>query len=273
MSTLSVNGVRLHVQTTGAGDVPLVMVHGSWASHQAWDFVVPRLAEHFRVVTYDRRGHSRSERPDEQGSVRQDVADLAALIEQVGSGHAWVVGNSFGAAITLRLVGERPDLLRGVVVHEPPLLGVLAGDPAATPLLETIQQHVMTVVQLIAAGDHAGAAEQFVDTVALGPGSWAQIPPDDRRTLVENAPTFLDETRDPEALAFDPAVLNGFAGPVLLTVGDQSPPMFAPVVAKIAAAAPRIQVRTLHGMGHVPQLTAPDAYVDVIVEFVRAHAS
>ena len=100
-----------------------------------------------------------------------------------------------------------------------------------------------------------------------------EMPPEIRQTFVENAPTFLDETRDPEALAFDPAVLNGFAGPLLLTVGDQSPPMFAPVVAKIAAAAPRIQVRTLNGMGHVPQLTAPDAYADMIVEFVRAHAS
>ena len=46
--------------------------------------VVPRLAESFRVITYDRRGHSQSERPSAQGSIREDVADLAALIEQLG---------------------------------------------------------------------------------------------------------------------------------------------------------------------------------------------
>src|SRR5262249_26317881 len=135
MSSVSVNGVRLHVQTTGTGDMPLVMVHGSWDSHRAWDVVVPRLAERFRVVTYDRRGHSRSERPDRPGSVREDVADLAALIEQVGPGRAWVVGSSFGAGIALRLAGARPELLRGVAAHEPPLLGVLADDTTAAAML------------------------------------------------------------------------------------------------------------------------------------------
>jgi pimeloyl-ACP methyl ester carboxylesterase len=273
MSSLSVNGVRLLVQTTGTGDVPLVLVHGSWDSHQTWEFVVPRLAEHFRVVAYDRRGHSGSERPDGPGSVRDDVADLAALIEQHAGGRAWVVGNSFGAAISLRLACERPDLLRGLVVHEPPLIGVLAGDPTAAPMLAAVAERIAAVAGRIAAGDHAGAAEQFVDTVALGPGAWAQIPPDERRTFVENAPTFLDETRDPEALAFDPSALNAFTGPVLLTFGDQSPPMFAPVVAKIAAAAPRVEVRTIVGTGHVPHLTAADAYVDMVVGFVRTHGA
>ena len=53
-------------------------MHGSWASHHIWDLVVPGLAELFRVVTNDRRGHSQSERPREQRSIRDDVADLAA---------------------------------------------------------------------------------------------------------------------------------------------------------------------------------------------------
>jgi pimeloyl-ACP methyl ester carboxylesterase len=273
MSSLSVNGVRLLVETTGTGDVPLVLVHGSWDSHRTWDLVVPRLAEHFRVVAYDRRGHSGSERPDGPGSVRDDVADLAVLIEQHAGGRAWVVGNSFGAAISLRLACERPDLLRGLVVHEPPLIGVLAGDPTAAPMLAAVGERIAAVAQRIAAGDHAGAAEQFVDTVALGPGAWEQIPPDERHTLIGNAPTFLDEVQDPEALAFDPPALNAFAGPVLLTFGDQSPPMFAPVIAKIAAAAPRIEVRTRTGQGHVPHLTGTDAYVDMIIEFLRANGS
>jgi pimeloyl-ACP methyl ester carboxylesterase len=68
MSTARVNGVSLHYELTGAGD-PLVLVHGSWGDHHNWDPVVPALAESFQVLTYDRRGHSQSERPDGQGSV------------------------------------------------------------------------------------------------------------------------------------------------------------------------------------------------------------
>ena len=70
MATLEVNGVRLFYELQGTGAVPLVLVHGSWNSHHAWDLVAPRLAEVFRVLTYDRRGHSQSERPTGQGSVQ-----------------------------------------------------------------------------------------------------------------------------------------------------------------------------------------------------------
>src|SRR6266567_33271 len=115
---------------------------GSWASHNIWDFVAPRLAESFRVLTYDRRGHSESQRPSGQGSVREDVADLAALIEHLELAPAWVAGNSFGASITLRLAGERPDLLRGRIGHEPPLFSLLAADPAVAPLLAEVGQRI-----------------------------------------------------------------------------------------------------------------------------------
>ena len=54
MATARVNGVRLFYERHGTGAVPLALVHGSWDSHHDWDLVVPRLAETFRVLTYDR---------------------------------------------------------------------------------------------------------------------------------------------------------------------------------------------------------------------------
>jgi pimeloyl-ACP methyl ester carboxylesterase len=272
MATAEVNGVRLFYELDGLGDVPLVLVHGSWNSHDDWDLLVPRLADSFRVLAYDRRGHSKSERPAGQGSVRDDVADLAALIERLALGPVWVIGNSFGASIALRLAGERPDVLRGVIGHEPPLFSLLGGDAALTPLLEDVQRKVGRVVARIAAGDHAGAAEEFVETVALGPGTWARLPPALQRTLIENAPTFLDEASDPEQLRFDLAWLGGFDRPALLTLGDQSPPAFAPVVAKLADALPHVTVLTLRGAGHIPHATDPDAYAQAIIAFTREHA-
>jgi pimeloyl-ACP methyl ester carboxylesterase len=257
MATAKVNGVQLFYELYGTGVVPLVLVHGSWDSHHDWDLVVPRLADAFRVLTYDRRGHSQSERPTGQGSVREDVADLAALIEYLGLVPAWVVGNSFGASITLRLAGERPDLFRGLIAHE--------------PLLAEVHQGIGSVVERIASGDHAGAAEQFVETVALGPGMWAQVPPEVRQTFIENAPTFLDEASDAEQLAFDLDWLREFSPPALLTRDDQSPPTFAPVVAKLAEALPRVEVVTFPGAGHIPHATHPEAYVEAISAFTRDH--
>jgi pimeloyl-ACP methyl ester carboxylesterase len=269
MAVANVNGVRLFYEVSGAGEVPLVLVHGSWGSHHNWDLVVPGLAESFRVLTYDRRGHSESERPPEQGSIREDVADLAALIGHLGLGPAWVAGNSFGASITLRLAGERSDLLRGVIAHEPPLFSLLANDPSVAPMLDEAGKRIGAVVERIASGDHAGAAEQFVETVALGPGTWAQLPPDLQQTFITNAPTFLDEAHDPEQLAFDLAWIRAFHRPSLLTTGDQSPPTFAPVVAKVADVLPNASVVTFPGAGHIPHITHPDAYVEAIMAFIR----
>jgi pimeloyl-ACP methyl ester carboxylesterase len=271
MPTAKVNGVRLFYELTGTGAVPLVLVHGSWDSHHDWDLVVPRLADSFRVLTYDRRGHSQSERPAGPGSVHEDVADLAALIEHLGLEPVWVVANSFGASITLRLAGERPELLRGLIGHEPPLLSLLADDPTLAALLTEVHQRIGAVVERIASGDHAGAAERFVERVALGPGMWAQLPPKVQQTHIENAPTFLDETNDPEQLAFDVESIRGFSQPTLLTLGDQSPPIFAPVVAQLAKALPRVEVLTFPGAGHIPHATDPDAYVEAIVAFTRKH--
>jgi pimeloyl-ACP methyl ester carboxylesterase len=273
MATAKVNGVRLFYELDGTGKVPLVLVHGSWDSHDDWDLVVPRLADSFRVLTYDRRGHSRSERPTGRGSVREDVADLGALIEHLGLVPAWVAGNSFGASIVLRLAGERPELFRGLIGHEPPLFSLLVDDPILAPMLAEVDQRIGAVVERIASGDHAGAAEQFVETVALGPGSWAQVPPELRQTFIENAPTFLDEARDPEQLAFDLGWIREFSKPALITRGDQSPPAFAPVVARLAKALPRVEVLTFPGAGHIPHATHPDAYVEAIIAFTRKHAA
>lgn len=269
MATAKVNGVRLFYEISGVGKIPLVLVHGSWGSHHSWDPVVPGLAESFRVLTYDRRGHSESERPPDQGSVREDVADLAALIEHLGLGAAWVVGNSFGASITVRLAGERAGLLRGIIAHEPPLFSLLANDPKVKWMLDDVNVKMRPVVDRIACGDHAGAAEQFVDDVAFGPGIWARLPASLQQTMIRNAPTFLDETRDPEQYVLDLSGIAAFRQPALLTLGDQSPAMYAPVVAKLAETLPHAATHTFAGAGHIPYATHPNAYIETVTAFIR----
>ena len=271
MATAKVNGIRLHYELLGDRGIPLVLVHGSWDSRDDWGEVVSPLAESYRVLAFDRRGHSRSEHIPGQGCVREDVADLAALIEHLGLAPAWVAGNSFGASISIRLACQHPELLRGLIAHEPPLFSLLADDAVVAPMLEDVKRLIGAVVERIAAGDHAGAAEQFVETVALGLGTWVQIPPESQKAMIENAPTFLDEANDPEALAFDTTWLEGFSKPTLLTMGDQSPPTFAPVVRLLSAALPHAEVVTIQGAGHVPHSTHPVAYVDLLRRFITGH--
>jgi pimeloyl-ACP methyl ester carboxylesterase len=114
-----VNGVELYFETQGeAAGPPVVLVHGSRSDHHTWDAVAPLLARRCRVTAYDRRGHGESGASGAQG-MREDAADLGALIEQLTNAPAHVVGNGVGATVVLLLVIERPDLFASVAVHEP----------------------------------------------------------------------------------------------------------------------------------------------------------
>jgi pimeloyl-ACP methyl ester carboxylesterase len=271
MAHVTANGVRLFYELSGEGHVPIILVHGSWVSHHDWDPLITRLRPTFRVMAYDRRGHSQSERPATPGRIREHVDDLAALIEHLQLAPAWVVGNSSGASIVLRMASERPHLLQGLIAHEPPLFSLLDGDPAAVPMLQEVRAKLMVVGRQIAAGDSAGAAERFVETLALNPGAWARLPAHVRDTMVYNAPTFLDEAGDSEHLVMETDPLQSIALPVLLTLGDESPPQFRPVIEKLAHALMTAEVLTIPAAGHVPHLTHPQAYADAIVNFIRRH--
>jgi pimeloyl-ACP methyl ester carboxylesterase len=260
-----INGVELYVETRGETGPPAVLVHGSWGDHRNWDSVVPLLARTCRVTTYDRRGHSQSERPPGQGSIRDDVRDLAALIERLAMAPAHVVGSSFGAIVTLNLLIERPDLVASAAIHEPPLIGLLEGDPA----LAVAQPRIAAVIETLSAGRTEAGARQFVDTVAFGPGMWDQLPQPMRDTFIFNASTWLDEMREPGAFVIDLDTLPVYGGPLLMSEGDQSPPFFRAILERIEESMPRAQRHIFRGAGHVPHLTHPGEYALVVGSFIN----
>lgn len=124
-------GARLHTETHGSGPL-LLLIHGGNGDSASFDGIVGPLAEHVTVLTYVRRGFVRSPLdvpPAGAGRIAADVEDAAALICAHG-GEALVFGSSSGAIVALDLVTRHPDLVRVVVVHEPPILELL-DDPGA----------------------------------------------------------------------------------------------------------------------------------------------
>lgn len=270
MPTSAINGVQLYWELGDGNGEPVVLVHGSWGDHHNWAQVVPALSGSLSVATYDRRGHSRSERPAGQGCIDEDVADLAALIEHLFGGPAHVIGNSFGAAISLRLAIQRPDLIRSLIVHEPPLFRLLEGEALVPPALGAVNERIAAVARLLEAGDMAAGARLFVETIAFGPGAWAQLPQPVRDTFIFNAPTWLDELHEPESLGLDLDRLSGFSRPAMLSDGGASPPFFPMVVERIAKALPHARRQRFGEAGHVPHLSHPAEYVKVVTEFIRS---
>lgn len=245
---------------------PLVLVHGSWSDRHGWDRVVGGFARDFTVVRYDRRGYSESERVP--GTTRDDVRDLASLIEALDVAPAHVVGSSFGGVIGFQLAASSPELLRSLVSHEPPVTSLVPADHAARRLVDEATAGERAVSAQIESGDHEGGARRFVEELAFGPGTWDRLPDPVRATFVRNAVTFAEEVQDPEARWVDLEALRTFERPVLLTQGSDSPEWFGAVIARLADVLPKASRHLYVGAGHMPQGTHADEYVEVVSGFL-----
>ncbi|MFF4501112.1 alpha/beta fold hydrolase [Streptomyces sp. NPDC001401] len=237
--------------------------------HYNWVPVLDALAERFRVLVYDRRGHSLSERPPGQGSRLEDEEDLAALMDTLGFAPAYVAANSFGASTALGLAATRPGLFRGLIAHEPPLMDIVADVPELQPLMTATGKKIESVLAHLRAGETLEGAREFVEEVALGPGMWEQLPDVVQETFLRNAPTFVDEQTDPNWAFLDLDRLSGYTGPALLSKGTESPPWFATIITRLSGALPQARTHTFEGAGHIPHVTHPDDYVDLVTRFVE----
>ncbi|MGE3796975.1 MAG: alpha/beta fold hydrolase, partial [Thermomicrobiales bacterium] len=110
-------------------------------------------------------------------------------------------------------------------------------------------------------------ARLFAESVAIGPGAWDRIPEPSRAIWLENASTFLDESREPASLSLDLEAISLFPRPVLLTHGDLSRPYFAAVVRRLAVALPEATVHCCEGAAHAPHVSHPEEFVRVVSRF------
>ena len=90
-----------------------------------------------------------------------------------------------------------------------------------------------------------------------------------REVFITNAPTFLDECRDPDALQMDLDALASFDKPALLSSRTENTPFFGPVVDIIASRIPGSDRITTQGANHVPQISMPDRYVELVMTFAN----
>ncbi|HEY8602663.1 MAG TPA: alpha/beta hydrolase [Thermomicrobiales bacterium] len=123
---LAVPGATLHYEVRGNGPA-LLMIAGGGGDAGYYTPVADLLADGFTVITYDRRGNSRSplKDPPRDLVMAEQSADARALLDAVAGGRGTVFGNSGGAVIALDLAARAPHGVSAFIAHEPPVLDVL----------------------------------------------------------------------------------------------------------------------------------------------------
>jgi len=117
MPMLDRDGVRLYYEVHGEGPA-LILTHGYSATSQMWAGQIDPLAPHFKVVTWDMRGHGQSDYPQDQGAYSEEatVADMAALLDAVDARDAVVGGLSLGGYMSLAFHATHPERTRALLI-------------------------------------------------------------------------------------------------------------------------------------------------------------
>lgn len=251
------DGMPIAVWETGAGP-PLLLIHGAAADHRRWDPVVPALAQHFRVLTIDRRGRGGSGDADDY-AIDREYDDVAAVVEWAGR-DTNVLGHSYGGMCALE-AALRTDSIGKLILYEPPM-GFLVSSPEVVKRLE----------ELLDAGERdelvaffmrevAGVADHQVEVMRSMP-AW------EARLAV--ARTIPREESASRQYRFDPDRWRGVEVPTLLLEGGDSAAPFKEADRALLAALPHCQIAVLPGQRHTAMDTAPELFLSEVLDFLAS---
>jgi len=126
IDTLRVPGASLYYEVRGRGPVLLLISAGA-ADDASFNGIATHLADHYTVVSYDRRGYSRSplDDPEEEQCIETHSDDAHRLLAILSTEPAYIFGSSGGAKIGLDLAIRHPEQIQALVAHEPPVMELL----------------------------------------------------------------------------------------------------------------------------------------------------
>jgi pimeloyl-ACP methyl ester carboxylesterase len=246
---------EIHHEVRGSGPA-LLLISGGTGDAGNFTRTAEILAGDFTTICYDRRGCSRSARvgAGEDLTVARHARDAAALIEALGLAPVIVFGTSGGGDIALEMVAEHWTLIRGAVLHEPVLLGLMVGEYDAE-IQALIGQ---------AANAPEDAMEGYLRLVASD-ATVESLDADLRERVRQNGAHFFSRELDVFA-SYVPAfaVIRSRRVPLRMLVG------VAGVSAQVALAAEELGVAIERVSGsHCAYLQQPESFAEELRPVVR----
>lgn len=228
-TTKSADGTTIAYESTGEGE-PLVLVHGSTATHHAWNPHVPQLVESAELHAMDRRGRAASGDAEEY-ALEREVEDVLAVLNETGADRLF--GHSFGGLCALEATRETD--LEKLVCYEPAIPAV---DPATARAAERMGEYLES-------GDREGAMRfafdvmTDVDDVEVFP-HWPEV-------------IDLAEQTHREFVAVEryelPETLDVGTETLVLT-GEESPTSLREAAERVHDRLPNSELVEIEGVGH-----------------------
>src|ERR1700686_943212 len=117
MPKLNRDGIQIYYEVHGSGP-PLLLTHGYSSTSAMWQGQIEALSKRHKLVLWDMRGHGQSDYPDDPAAYSEalTVADMAALLDEVGARSAIVGGLSLGGYMALAFYRAHPERVRALLI-------------------------------------------------------------------------------------------------------------------------------------------------------------
>ena len=252
---------KLHFSEAGQG-TPVVLLHGFPLSSTLWTEQREQLAEHFRVITPDLRGHGQSPAPAGVYEMESLARDVLALLDSLDIKQAVIMGHSMGGYVTLAAWRCAPGrfLAMGLI------------DSQAGADTEAGRQGRLQLAEKVAAKGSLVAADAmlpklFAPGLAAGHPLWEQV----RQMILKTPRAGIIGALNGMAVRHDAnAMLSTINIPVLVVAGDKDQIIPLAKAETLASAIPKATLKVIANAGHMPMLEQPAATTAAIHDFLRA---
>lgn len=260
---VDVEGSRLYYEVAGGGP-PVVLLHGGWLDLRQWDDQVEALSGDYRVIRYDARGYGRSPLGTTPYSHH---TDLAAVLRALDVERPHLVALSNGASIAVDFAIWSPDTVRSLAIGCAPMHG------------HDLGPEFMAGMRAVMLAGVAGRKDECRTAVwGFEPLRVAATIPAAReridRMMVEDHEFAYARPDAPKRGFIEPPTSTRFAeitAPTLVIVGDGEMPTLTQQGELMAATIPGARLHVIEGAGHIVNIEQPQAYTQVISEWLRTH--
>ena len=263
MAFARVNGAVAHYADEGRRDArTIVFINALGADFRIWDDVARPLAEAYRVVRYDKRGHGLSELPPGAALIADYAADLIGLLDLLSVSRAVIVGVSMGGLIAQELYRQRPDLVAALGLCDTAAKFGAAGmwrqrlDAVARGGIEAIADGVMQ--RWFSPDFQARRPDELT--------GWRLML---TRTPKEGYMTACGALEQGDLRAECAKIQV----PTLCVVGDEDGSTPVATVRGLASAIGRARFEIIAGAGHIPSIEKPDQLRALIEAHARGAAA
>jgi pimeloyl-ACP methyl ester carboxylesterase len=243
------DGVQIYYEVHGCGPT-LLLTHGYSSTAQMWEQQIESLSKHHQLVLWDMRGHGRSDYPTDDAAYSEalTIADMSALLDEIGAKDAIVGGLSLGGYMSLAFYRTHPERVRALLIIDtgPGFKKDDAREAWNKRAHETADRFQREGLAVLKTGSRERSGVTHRDALGLARAARGMLTQRDARVI---------------------EALPNIKVPSLVVVGADDAPFLA-ASDYMAAKIPGAKKVVIPAAGHAVNIDQPQAFIDAVLPFL-----